>query len=235
MLNTHQYNWVIRCSSMRKPICVVCGRPATVESLCEEHYAERYELFTIEPINVEVCEKCESVRDRMWERLPLEIMLQRMVRHAVKSSGKLESVDVQLHKVGYNYTATVTATGTIAAGVEKTGSKKVDIRIKRIKCPSCVKLLGHYHEAVLQIRGARAEQLVEAIENLTAGMPKRIERIKEGWNIYFVDKGDARTAVNEVSTALRRAREAKPEVIRSHKVVGHKLGRNLMRDFYAIR
>jgi len=221
---------------MRNLICAVCGRPVLAESLCEEHYVRKYELFEAKPLLIETCDGCGSVFDQKWKRTQLEDELRDMIGRSVKVHGKLENIDIDLKKIGNNYTASITVSGTIPpATIVKKDTKKIDIRIRNVKCPNCVKLLGRYHEAVLQVRGKRAEQLIELIGEIVTDMPKRIEHIKEGWNIYFVHKSDARAAISALEIILRRARETEPEVIRSHKVAGQKDGRSLMRDFYAVR
>lgn len=109
------------------------------------------------------------------------------------------------------------------------------IRVRLLKCPACVKLLGKYHEAVIQIRGDRAERLAELADDLASKMPMTAERLKYGWNLYFVHKSNANTAVNEIERILKRVQETALEITYSHKVVGKKDGKTLMRDFYAIR
>jgi NMD protein affecting ribosome stability and mRNA decay len=221
---------------MRKLICVVCGRPATAESLCEEHYTRKHELFDAKSLLVHVCDGCGSVFDQKWKRVPLEDALREIIGQSVKVHGKLENIDVDLKKIGNNYIATIKVSGSIPpAATVKTETKKIDVRIRNIKCPSCVKLLGRYHEAVIQVRGDRAERLIELAGEIANEMSKRMEHIKEGWNIYFVHKSNARTVISELDIILTRAHEPNVEVIRSHKVAGQKDGRNLMRDFYAVR
>jgi len=221
---------------MRKVICIVCGRPAIAESLCEDHYVRKHELFEAKPLTVQTCDGCGSVFDQKWKRANLEDALRDIIGRSIEVHGKLKNIDVGLKKIGAHYIASITLSGTIPpATISKTETKKIDVRVRSIKCPSCVKLLGRYHEAVMQVRGKRADYLNELITKIVDEMPKRIERIKEGWNIYFVHKSDARATVSALETTLRRAHEPKLEVIRSHKVVGQKQGKNLMRDFYAVR
>lgn len=221
---------------MRKLICVVCGRPAVAESLCDAHYAARHALFELKPLVVQVCDNCGAVFATRWRRAPLEDVLRDIVKRNIRVGWKLEGVDVEVEKIGNNYIATVIARGRVlpALGV-KTETRKVDIRIKKAKCPSCIKLLGRYHEAVVQIRGERAGRLMEAVEAVVRGMPVRVERLKYGWDLYFVNKADARATVRKLNAELKRIEEGRLKVVRSYRLVGKKAGKELWRDFYAIR
>ena len=221
---------------MRKLICSVCGRPAAVGGFCEEHYTARHSLFDIEPFEVKVCSSCGAAFDAGGKRLPPEDAISEASRLAIRSHGKIEKLDIELKKVGADYIATVRAEGTIPpAALIKKEIKRAKIRVKRFKCPSCTKLLGRYHEAVVQIRGERSERLLELAEAVSGTRPKRAERLKYGWNLYFVNKADARAVVHAIEAALKRKKEKELLVIRSYKLVGKKLGKELWRDFYAIR
>ncbi|MEM7813520.1 MAG: NMD3-related protein [Candidatus Aenigmatarchaeota archaeon] len=221
---------------MRKLVCSACGRPATIGGLCEEHYTSRHGLLEIRPFEMKVCDSCGAVFDRVWKMVPLEDALRIAAERAAKKLGKVEQLDFDIKKVGGDYIVTVKAWGTVPpAAIPKTEIKQIKVRIRRVKCTSCTKLLGRYHEAVIQIRGKRAEQLAELAERVAAGKPKRAERLKYGWNLYFVRKADARATVREIEIELRRQKEKRLEVIRSYKLVGKKGGKELWRDFYAIR
>lgn len=222
---------------MRNLICSVCGRPATIGSLCDEHHTERYELFTVQPLEIKACDNCGAVFDRgVLKREPIDDAVRSTIERAMKSGASIERIDIGLKKVGEDYIATVTASGKIPpATVTKTETKSIKVRIRHLKCANCIRLLGRYHEAVVQVRGERVEQLMEIIDNIVGETPMRRERLKYGWNLYFVNKADARAAVSRLGIGLKRARDKRLEVIRSHKLVGRKLGKDLWRDFYAIR
>lgn len=228
---------------MRKPICSVCGRPAVIESLCEEHYSKRNELFSVEPFKIEMCDTCEAVRDDYWVRIPLEEVVESIIRRNAQGRNKLDDVSVKLKKGGEGFIATIKATGHILpATIEKTETKEVRIRVKTLKCPICVKMLGRYHEAVIQFRGPRMEQMVELTNKVVSEMrrkfgdvPRRLEQNKDGWNLFVVNKADARGIIRGLKETFEKNKEPKLEVIRSYKLVGKKDGVELMRDFYCVR
>jgi NMD protein affecting ribosome stability and mRNA decay len=96
-------------------------------------------------------------------------------------------------------------------------------------------MLGRYHEAVVQVRGERVEHLMDIADRIADPSFVRKERLKYGWNIYFVHKAGARAVVQDINKVLKRTREKELEIIRSHKIAGKKDGNELWRDFYAIR
>ena len=217
-------------------ICAVCGSPATVGSLCDKHYTNQTEFVSVENLDLLLCDNCNSVFDQKWSKHPIEDVIRRAIIRTLKSHGKLDNVDIGLVKVGKDYVATITATGTVPPSkMIRTSRQEIRVSIRILKCPSCVKLLGRYHEAVLQVRGDRVERLTELVENAALGMAMTAERLKYGWNVYFVHKSDARKVVNTIERALVESEEKPLDVIRSHKVVGKKDGKMLMRDFCAVR
>jgi NMD protein affecting ribosome stability and mRNA decay len=207
-----------------------------VGSLCEEHYTQRHELFDVEPLSLKVCSGCDAVFDRKWQQLAIEDAIRAALRRSIKDFGKVERVDIDMKKVGNDYVVTVTATGCIPpAHVAKSEIKTVTVRVGRVKCPTCIKLSGHYHEAVIQIRGERADELVELIEKVIGVLPGRKERLKYGWNLYLVHKADARMTVRRLEAELKRQEKPRVDVVRSYKLVGKKDGKELWRDFYVLR
>ena len=94
-------------------------------------------------------------------------------------------------------------------------------------CDNCIKIRGNYYEAVMQIRGERAEKLLnKVIESLQTKIAA-IDKIKQGYDVRIIDKKSAAFFVQNI----RR----KHSVTQSYKLVGKKKGKELYRNYYAIR
>lgn len=215
---------------MRKALCALCGREAEVGSYCEKHWLQKQELFSAEGFTLIQCGSCGRWFYREWRPKSdlLEAIRQAAVE-AVKSKVKLDSIKVSVRKAAGKYQVTVGAAGKIPPAISpKEEEKTITVAVKEQKCPMCVKILGKYHEAVIQLRGKDIEGLADRVSKLARGMEYRFDRKKEGYNLYFVSKADAR----KVAAALRKKGF---EVTESYKLVGKKDGKELWKDFYSIR
>ena len=203
--------------------CVNCGEKATAKMLCDKCFNERNELFTIKDFRMDTCSLCGSFYDREWQTpQPLDEIIADQIRSHIKTKGRISSTSVSEKRAGTVVMATVTCTGRVPpAKMPKTETKKVEIRIRAIKCENCVKLLGGYHNAVIQIRGIHAEEILARIRG------GRVEKVKEGYNIKFTEKGAA--------ARIAKSLESDFSVIRSFKLAGEKKGDKLYRNYYAIR
>ncbi len=215
---------------MRKSVCVLCGKEATIESYCEEHWLSKQELFTIEDFSIVQCDGCGRWLYKEWRaKMDLLLAIKLAVNEAVKEKGSIKDLNVAVRKGAGKYDVTVRAKGTVApATALKEEEKEISVVVKNLKCPVCVKMLGNYHEAVLQLRGKNMEMLVEKVGKLCQGMDNRLSQKKEGYNVLFVNKSDAK----KIATVLRKKGF---EVTESYKLVGKKDGKELWKDFYAIR
>ena len=58
---------------MRKLICAVCGRPVLAESLCEEHYVRKHELFEAKPLLIGLATAVDRFSTRNGNALNLKM------------------------------------------------------------------------------------------------------------------------------------------------------------------
>ena len=93
-------------------------------------------------------------------------------------------------------------------------------------CPLCSRLSGGYHEAKVQIRDGLDFLEKLAIEYFGAEI-SRIEHLKKGIDILFMDKSSAKAFISVL--------KHKYEIKFSRKLVGEKAGKKLYRDTYAVR
>lgn len=216
----------------RKIVCKICGKESIEDYLCEEHFLEKSRLFDVAPVSVKLCERCGRVNERTagkWVRkASIEQAVEDVIHENVSENGQMESFDIKLMPVGKNFLAEIEASGYIApAEVMKNETRTLMVSISKLKCPDCVKVLGSYYEAIVQLRGANAERILAQIEKLAEGKLFSLERIKEGYNLRFLSKRDA----SRVAGALKRDYK----IIHTSKLVGQKKDKRLFRDVYAVR
>jgi NMD protein affecting ribosome stability and mRNA decay len=220
----------------RKAICVVCGKPAEIESYCESHWLEKRELFSIKPLKLQVCDKCGQWYDNKWHPTgSLVDVLKAAVKIKIKPvegaeiSGIESAIKIPATERPGRATAIVSAKGAVSPSKSEISRKKeVELSIRWAQCDDCVKLSGSYNEAILQLRGDRVEKALKMSRVILRGKHFGAEQLKEGFNLYVVHKADA-------SKAARELKESGFEVKRSFKHVSQKKGKILYRDYYSIR
>jgi NMD protein affecting ribosome stability and mRNA decay len=214
---------------MRKSVCIKCGKEATIQSYCEEHWLAKQGLFEAEDFTIVQCDGCGRWLYKEWhDKADLLQAIKEAVRSSIKEKGKIEDVRISVKRAG-KYIVSIKATGTVPpATLPKEEEKTIAVMVKNLKCPVCIKMLGSYHEAVLQLRGENMEVLMEKVSKLCKGMDTILSEKKEGYNVLFVNKADAK----KIATVLRKKGF---EVTESYKLVGKKDGKELWKDFYAIR
>jgi len=213
---------------LRQRICIICGRSAEVQSLCEKHFLQKQKLFDIEPFEIIVCGRCGSYYDREWKkRLILENIIKSSVEKKMKIYGKIKKIDVTWKNIGNKLKTKITAIGAIKPAKKlKEESKEIMIIVKKKTCNNCTRLSGSYHEAVLQVRGERAEKILKKIVKSASNNLYTIEENRYGYDIKFVSKSDANRVVKHLAGF---------NIKRSYKMAAEKKGKKLYRDFYSIR
>ncbi len=219
--------------------CIKCGKPvmrtrrgATASdfgTFCEEHFLESRKLFETSNFIIRVCDGCGSYFDGEWkEQDDIANAAKEMIADSIVTENKIKKIDIHLKKFGNKFLATVTCTGTIKpCKKQKMETSKIIVTMKRQKCDNCVKLLGNYYEAVIQVRGERKGEIFKIIEAVCGKMALRCEAEKNGYNLYFVRKNEAR----KVAKNLGR----KYDVKASFKFAAEKKGKKLYRNYYSVR
>ncbi len=205
-----------------KMFCVSCGKEAEIGSLCEDCFTKEKSLLLTQDSELKLCD-CGSYFDSKWqpaERFD-EIITGYVKRHIVKL-GTIRSMRIGFKKVGNNIIATIDCRGNIPPAKKIKPERKIlRIKVRNIKCDNCIKLLGGYYEAVLQVRGGNAEKIIDKVHG------GGVEKIKNGYDVRFVKKADAA----RIAKSLKR----QFSVLRSFKFVTEKKGKKLYRNYYAIR
>ena len=205
--------------------CIKCGRKASTGNFCDACFLEKKELFDLNTIKLSFCENCGHIFSNKIKVKDVEDF----IINNIKTENKLVKKDANIKRFPDRIEITITAIGFIRP-VRKivTSRKKFVLYIKRMKCKNCVKILGNYHEAVLQIRGEKKEKILQMIgkllqqENLAS-----IDKIKEGYNVKIIRKSAASMVINILKRQFT--------VRRSFKLVGEKKGSKIYRNFYSVR
>lgn len=201
--------------------CIKCGRDAEVGNFCEKCYLSMEKLFDIKDFNIILCD-CGAYYDRKWNP-PTKDLISEQILKNINSKNKIK-ISVTRKEYGNRITIFITAKGIIPpAKTPKEETKKITITIKKKKCDECIKLSGGYYEALVQIRGEKADKLLEKFKSIKG--ISSIERNKDGYDIKLLDK-------KKVSAFLS-AREI--EFKKSYKFVTTKKDKKLYRDVYSIR
>jgi NMD protein affecting ribosome stability and mRNA decay len=206
--------------------CIVCGRPANVDAQCDDCFLKKNLLFKLEDFTISYC-GCGSYFERMWRKS--EDFIKDAIESRIKTKNRIVSIKISSRTVGNRVYATVECRGYIEPSKKmKTETKKIMIVLRKHKCDHCIKLLGGYYEAVIQIRGKNRDVILKKIEKLAPrDSVVSVEELPEGYNIKFVSKKDAIGIVSRLRGFYK--------INESYKLVTKKKGKELYRNFYAVR
>ncbi len=206
--------------------CIKCGRAAAIENLCEKCFLEKKELFTVRAFRLDVCD-CGSYYDNKWQKPEEECkMIADQINQRIETKNKIIDKSIDIKKAGNKILATIVCSGFIkpAKSIKKE-RKYVTIILKQRKCENCIKALGGYYEAVLQLRGSNSEKILKKLKGLV-GHAFLIE-LKEGYDIRFMRKNDAKKLAKQLKNTF--------VVKQSFKFVTTKKGKELYRNYYSIK
>lgn len=206
--------------------CIKCGRHAEIENLCEKCFMEANDLFSIENFRLEVCD-CGSYYDGDWQKPEEENRaIISLIGRRIKTRNKIIGKEITIKRYGNRVLASIICRGMIKPSSKiKEERKNITVFLKKKKCDNCVKILGGYYEAVLQVRGSNSETILKKIKELAknAGLVET----REGCDIRFIKKGDAKKVAKELKKYFG--------VKESFKFVATKKGEKLYRNYYAIK
>ncbi|MFH0832561.1 MAG: NMD3-related protein [Candidatus Aenigmatarchaeota archaeon] len=205
--------------------CIVCGKNAVVGNFCEDCFLKRERLFDVDDFSISTCD-CGSYYYKGWQKSNkgLYDLLADLIEKRVKTKNKIIKKNVSFKHVGNKIFAKIVCNGMIKP-CKKTKEEERDIVIilNKQKCDDCVKLLGRYSEAILQIRGDKKERILNILN-----LPKyaTVEKTKNGYDVVFVKRSDSKNAINQLVDF---------DITKSFKFIGVKRGRRIIKDYYAVR
>ena len=200
--------------------CIKCGGKAEAGNFCKDCFLKSNHLFDIEDFTALECSGCGKLQRGN---------IRYQIKEKILTKNVISKYEIDAKQSGHRIVAKVTCTGKInpmRSAVRE--EKKIIIMVKRTKCEDCIKLLGGYYEAVLQVRGERQERILNKIKKFIYNEDiTRIETLKEGHDIRLRSKSSASSLVKYLRSFF--------DIKESYKLVGEKKGKKLYRNYYAIR
>jgi len=207
--------------------CIKCGKEAVTDKFCESCFLEGMKLFSVENIKLYFCDNCEKFHHKR-EKYDNESVEKFILGIIIKSENRLTKKIVDFKVQDGKIECVVKVEGYInPAKTKKSQEAKFNLYTKRRKCENCVRLLGGYHEAVIQIRGKDMDVILDKTKRRYAKYIVRVEGLKEGYNVKIMNKTIAQKVAKTFSS--------KYSIKKTHKLVGEKKGKKIYRNFFAIR
>ena len=201
-------------------LCVECGKNSD-NVLCRNCQKKR-ELFRIKDFSLYECNNCGKYSYNGWDE-NLQKKIKEAVMKNIETRNEIKNIDLDFRKSGSRISVSIKAEGYIG-NAKKQEEKRFFVNLKSQKCDDCIKRLGGYYEAVVQVRGEHKEKIMHRIRDLTAGF--EVEQLKEGYNIKLTKKADAKNIINRLKDC---------NIKRSFKLVGKKNGKDLCRNYYSVK
>jgi len=228
---------------MKPNICIKCGKDKSwsetdtrrgteasrrMFALCEDCFLQKHELFRLDNISLAVCQ-CGSHYFSKQEKFDdLENALKSGIEKRIKTRNKISSIKIRIKRhFGHKYQIVVSANGKISpCKKSKTEEKTIIATVKNLTCEDCIKVLGNYHEAKVQLRGKDIAEMIKKAQHI---LPKTswVKENPDGYDVFFITKTDAANFVKQF--------KEKYEIKKSFKIVAQKKDRVLARDVYVIR
>lgn len=201
--------------------CAICGKipsgdESLIDNLCWDCYRKKHRLIRVPRIvEVEVCRHCFSYRlNRRWREPkgdvePIFSAAIDAVNSRVSLNGSgvfdvspLEIVDRNRVRVR------VSALGTVHPDIPKYREEVfVEVKLKYVSCPICIKIASKYYIATLQIRAegrnisrSELEELVNFIESIV------LRELKSDKSAYVVEVSEVDGGLDLKFASTRVAR-----------------------------
>lgn len=158
-----------------------------------------------------------------------------IVKSVIETLFKIPEPSFQVN--GDEYNRRILFQGSSVEGSE-TRKGQLLLHTSLSTCPVCTKRLGNYYEAILQLRGGKGERLDSLLDyglDLIKRAPSRnvfltrMERIKEGYDLFISDKQYAR------SLSRRLIERYGGTLKETSHLVGMKKGNELYRVTISVR
>lgn len=203
-------------------VCASCGKKANIDSFCYDCWLKDKSLFQVEDFEIKFCRKCYKILDRsnVGSYSMDEESIKRFAIGRIITKNKITEKEAFVRKIGNRYYVTINCKGFIyPCDKQKEESKNIFIKMKETLCERCRKMSGEQYDAIIQIRTNK----YLPIRNMKAD---KIERVKEGINLYFLYKSDAEKALKLLKGF---------KIKRSFKIVGEKDTKRIYREYYSVK
>ena len=206
--------------------CFLCGKKTNdlIKGYCEDCYNKEFDLVIVpKEIKVTLCSKCERIRYRnQW----MEAEFGDLLKDKIKIIGKNVGIKIKKNDVLH-----VTVKGYLK-GSKKLKKEEHEIKLKIIKktCFDCSRKSGGYYEAIVQLRG-KTDEAMDFINDciIRENQSFRLEKNKNGLDIYLADKNFADRVTHEVK------KKFKARIQKNYKLVTRKKGKDIYRSTILVR
>lgn len=202
--------------------CISCGKIATIETFCDDCWLKTKSLFQIEDFEIKACRKCNAILYKTsWKKNSKnEELIKKIALSKIKTNNKIIEKDAFIRKIGNRYFLTIICKGFIhPCKKQKEESRNIFVKIIETLCDRCRKISGGQYDAVVQIRTNKYVPIRQM-------KPDKIERVKEGLNLYFLNKKDSQKALKLLKGF---------KIKRSFKLIGEKDTKRIYREYYSVK
>jgi nonsense-mediated mRNA decay protein 3 len=219
-------------------VCPGCGRTEKevpfIGYLCRDCYLKEHEVVHIpKKLEIKQCPRCGRIYTDRWTEFSLEALsewLSKRIRTDLEGQQLTFSFpEIDEDRISFIYIAR----GAIE-GVPVEIKGQGEIKVRKELCPRCARESGGYYEAILQLRGPSAYEMVETVAHRVEREPndyafvsKVVER-REGVDLYVGSRKAAERAAKKI------ARKYHARLVKSHTLVTEKNGKKLYRLTVAI-
>jgi len=211
-------------------ICIICGKEAAIENFCTDCFLNQKDLFYINNFDLKICQCNSYFSERDWKHFEnLDETVKKIVEDNIKTEYKIIKKLIKLKKIGNKYHVEIICRGYIYPCKKIKGERKnIVVKIKTVKCDRCKKLSGGYYESVLQLRTKK--DFLEKTKFLDhyRNSISNIEKIKEGYDIFLLEKGVAKKIANEFKLLGLKIKI-------TNKLFGVRKGKRIYRVYYSIK
>ena len=229
--------------------CVRCGREGpTYESLCVECFLKNTRFTSItDHVDLFQCYHCKEFQIKSrWKKISLDEAIREVATDAIAVRRGAELVRARIEIVEAdprNFHV------RINAEIEHDDLKLTEelhtiVRLKNTVCPRCSKIIGHYYESIIQIRGRERKLSEGQKERIYAALRKRVDEAQEENREMFISKleevpGGFDAYLSSISLAKGISKELgdrfAAEIKESSTLVTQKDGKDVYRVTYLVR
>jgi nonsense-mediated mRNA decay protein 3 len=212
--------------------CFLCGKKTEklIEGYCEKCYNKKFNLIKVpEKIEITLCKKCNSIKEKTTWR---DVDVEKIIKSKIKVFGKKVDISIEV-----NGSVKIHAKGLLKKSTkEKEEYYEIPLKRKKVTCPTCFKLSGDYHEAIIQLRGDITREVIDAIDDLVVGeilndkqVFYKIKEVRGGYDLYMSDKH----ITKRVSELLKK--KFKAEIKKTYKLVTKKKGKDIYKSTVLVK
>ncbi|MEM2963136.1 MAG: NMD3-related protein [Candidatus Anstonellales archaeon] len=203
-------------------ICPKCGRSSSQAEFAGNFCTSCYPISFLPPDSVKIplCKVCNKIKGRGWVPPTTHNIAEIIIKN---SKGQASSFHFDKN------------TSSLIVSIHMSDAKimrsyNVAVEYTRTTCPTCSKSLGHYHEAIIQLRGdpAKVQKYASIFKKQLAPITfvSREIKLKEGINLCVGSKRVTQSVIQASGLSY----------LRTEKIAGQrKDGKRLYRSTFRIR